>query len=100
MASTRIADLAAAIHSNTTKLDEYLKAQGIKSPSFDIDAPEKLDLPPAIAGLREHILDATDELHHIVQGPVQYLTGFDVGRPGTRFVKLLTIILTLATSIV
>ena len=78
MASTRIAELAATIHSNTTKLDDYLKTQGIKSPSFDVDTPDKLDLPPDIAGLREGILEATDELHHLIQGPVQYLTGYNV----------------------
>ena len=75
---TRITELAGIIQSNTAKLDEYLNVQGIKSPSFEIDAPEKLSLPAAVAKARETILDATNELHNLVLGPVQFLTGYNV----------------------
>ena len=76
--TTRIAEIAAIIQSQTMKLDEHLKANGLKSPSFDIDAPSKLSLPPSIAETRAAILDATNELHSLVLGPVQSLTDYQV----------------------
>jgi hypothetical protein len=77
--STRIAKLAQLIQTNTVKVDNYLQTEGLKTPSFDIDAPAKLELPPSIEQARETILDATDELHRLILGPKQYLTGLSVG---------------------
>ena len=76
--TTRIAELAALIQSNTTALDKYLKEQNIQSLSFEIDAPESLSLPAKIAESREAVLDATDELHALVLGPVQSLMRLNV----------------------
>jgi len=74
----RISELAEQIHSNTEKVDTYLIAEGLKTPSFDIDAPVKLQLPTEIEQARQAILDSTDELHRLILGPKQYLTGFGV----------------------
>ena len=76
--NTRIAELAASIQTNTTKLDAYLESQNIKSPSFDVDAPDRLSLPPGIYEARESILEATDEPHYLVLGPTQYIIGLNV----------------------
>jgi hypothetical protein len=77
--STRIAKLAQLIQASTDKVDSYLQTEGLKTPSFDIDAPAKLELPADIEQAREAILDGTDELHRLILGPKQYLTGLSVG---------------------
>lgn len=76
--STRITKLAELIKSNTERVDNYLNAKGLKTPSFDIDAPAELRLPPDVEQARQVVLDSTDELHRLILGPKQYLTGFGV----------------------
>ena len=77
-AQTRIAELSSVIQVSTARLDDYLKAHGISSPSFDLDTPAKLSLPADIAEVRENLLDATDELNTLILGPVRYLTEYNV----------------------
>lgn len=76
--STRITKLAELIKSNTERVDNYLNAKGLTTPSFDIDAPAELRLPPDVEQARQVVLDSTDELHRLILGPKQYLTGFGV----------------------
>ena len=74
MASTRIAELASRIAEHTTNLNNYLVSQGLPTPSFDPIVPPDVTLPDAVAASREIILDATDELHSIIVGPIGLLT--------------------------
>lgn len=70
MAASRIAELASIIASNTAEIDEYLSSRGLPTPSFDADvAPRFLDEKP-IAACRQAILEATDELHSLMLGPI------------------------------
>jgi hypothetical protein len=85
---TRISKLAELIQSNTEKLDKYLNEKGLKTPTFEIDAPEKLQLPADLEQVRQVILDATDELHRLILGPKQYLTGFSVSDSPSPLVSI------------
>lgn len=71
MASTksRIVELAELVADKTRHLNAYFARQGIKTPSFDIDAPVDVDLPADAAILREDLLDANTELSELMLGP-------------------------------
>ena len=74
MDRSRIAELAGIISANTAEIDAYIAARGLPSPSFDADSPPELLLCAEVAELRQRILDATDELHALMLGPVGVLT--------------------------
>ena len=74
MGSSRISELAGIISVNTAKIDAYIAAEGLPYPSFDADSPPGLLLHPEVAALRQQTLDATDELHALILGPVGILT--------------------------
>ena len=74
MATSRIGELAAIIATNTRQLDTYLAKQGLPSPSFDPNSPAGLLLSSDVIAYRQAILDATDELHALMQGPIDILT--------------------------
>jgi len=67
---TRIAELATLIQKNTAILDDYLNTNGLPTPSFDESSPPVLHLPKDTADVREAIIEATDELHSLLLGPV------------------------------
>ncbi|CAG8955512.1 hypothetical protein HYFRA_00009464 [Hymenoscyphus fraxineus] len=71
--TNRIVELSSTIHDQTTKLDAYLTANNLPTPSFDISCPLKLLLPPDIQALRDAVLEATDELIALMLGPVESL---------------------------
>ncbi|KAG8526570.1 uncharacterized protein KY384_008771 [Bacidia gigantensis] len=71
MTSSRIVELANTIQTNTWKVEQHLFYRGIPSPSFDVETPLEIELPDDIATCRKAILEATDELHMLVLGPVQ-----------------------------
>lgn len=74
MSTTRIGELTSIIAANTAKVDEYLASQGLPTPSFNADAPPKLVFQGPVATYRQAILDATDELHALMLGPIGILT--------------------------
>ncbi|TGO11295.1 hypothetical protein BTUL_0113g00250 [Botrytis tulipae] len=45
MTQPTITELAAIISADTAKIDNYLSSQGLKSPSFDVDAPTEPLVP-------------------------------------------------------
>ena len=55
---SRIRQLANSILSNTHAIDDYLEAEKLESPSFEIHAPSKLQLPAELASAKDQILDA------------------------------------------
>jgi hypothetical protein len=71
--TSRIVELSAKIHEHTTKVDAYLTANNIPTPSFDISCPTKLFLPPDIQASRDAVLEATDQLTALMLGPVESL---------------------------
>lgn len=70
MTPSRIRELADIIQTNTAKVDHHLSSHGIPTPSFDVETPLEMDLPNDIAACRLAVLDATDELHSLMLGPV------------------------------
>ena len=67
-------ELAAIIATNTRQLDAYFAKEGLPSPSFDQNSPAGLLLNSDVVGYRQAILDATDELHALMQGPIDILS--------------------------
>ena len=74
MATTRITELAAIIADNTKHIDAQLAQRGLPSPSFDPDSPAGALLHSDVIASRRAILEATDELHALMRGPVDILT--------------------------
>ena len=71
---SRIAELATQIAENTTKVDDYIAANGIPSPSFDADGPTDLVMQsPEIEKARLAAIGASMELQDLLQGPVACL---------------------------
>lgn len=76
MSITRIAELATSVSTNTAKVDEYLKSHSRPSPSFDVDHPADLGIPPEaidIDNARKAALEASIELQDLLQGPTSLL---------------------------
>lgn len=70
MASTKIAELAAQIHQNTAKVDQYLQSRGLPSPSFNQDGPVDFNIDDEqVQEAREIALDSSLELHQLLLGP-------------------------------
>lgn len=78
MSSRRINELAKLIATHTEKLDTYLVSQNLPLPSFDADYEAPLVLDGDVASSRQIILEATDELHALVNGPYSILTTMPV----------------------
>ena len=68
--TTRISELSSIISSATSKYDDYLTAQALPTPSFDPGAPPFLPLPTDVAEAKQFVLEATDELHALIAGPL------------------------------
>ena len=79
MSVTRITELSSVISTNTAKLDKYFASKNLPTPSFDADVSPRLLLDPAIAEARKAIIEATDELQALMQGPIGILTTPAVG---------------------
>ncbi|KAH7018391.1 O-methyltransferase-domain-containing protein [Microdochium trichocladiopsis] len=77
--STRIVALSQRIASNTAKLNEFLEANGLPTPSFDVDGPLDHSIPEDAAEIhaaRAAIVDDTQELRRLVLGPKEYLMSY------------------------
>lgn len=74
MATSRISELASIIAAHTAEIDLYTASEALPSPSFDADSPPRLLFHPRVAASRQAILEATDELHALMLGPVGILT--------------------------
>ena len=71
--NSRIAELASLIQHHTLKVEDYISSQGLPSPSFDIGTPAQLQFPEAIAESQNKVIEATDELHSLMLGPIGFL---------------------------
>ena len=70
---SRIVELASTIKDHTTKVDNYLSSKGLPSPSFETSTPPQLDLPDEIVSFKNIVLEAMDELHALILGPMPFL---------------------------
>ncbi|KAF2027953.1 S-adenosyl-L-methionine-dependent methyltransferase [Setomelanomma holmii] len=78
---TRIVELAQAIAADTALVDAYFQANNIPTPSFDIDGPARVAIPPHeknVAAAHVRVLGATKELHNLILGPMNMLMGMNV----------------------
>ena len=85
MPSSRILELANCIQTNTSIVDQHFSSHGIPTPSFDIETPLEVDLPNDIAASRLAIIEATEELHLLMLGPVQTVNWLRVMQNGELF---------------
>ncbi|KAI4130035.1 MAG: hypothetical protein LQ341_006507 [Variospora aurantia] len=88
MATSRIAELATIIATHTKQIDAHLAAKGLPSPSFDPESPAGALLDSEVIASRQSILDATDELHALMQGPV----GIIAAQPYNSWISLQAIV--------
>ena len=75
---SRIAELATAVAYHTQQVDSYLAEQGLPCPSFESDGPVDLALPPNIEESRNIVLEASQELNDLLQGPRDLLFNHQV----------------------
>lgn len=81
MAAARIVEISARIAANTAKVNEYLVANNLPSPSFDENGPSETLIPKdalEVEAARVAIIDDTVELRRLVLGPREYLMSFTV----------------------
>lgn len=81
MTAQTILSLSAIISENTLKIHEYHVANGLPTPSFDINGPrESLISGDAheIQAARVAVVDATEKLRRLTLGPRDYLMSFIV----------------------
>ncbi|KAI1208033.1 S-adenosyl-L-methionine-dependent methyltransferase [Annulohypoxylon truncatum] len=79
MSAPHIVQLALRIASNTTKVSDYLVANNLPQPSFDLNTPLHGAVPkdePEIQALRQSVLADTAELRDLMLGPRDYLLSF------------------------
>ena len=69
MANLQILELTNIIAKNEAKINEYLER---------LETPANLVTDPAIAGCRKAVLEATDELHDSMLGPMDLLISVSV----------------------
>lgn len=78
---SRISELAAAVTTHTTKIDKFLAENSLQYPSFEADGPCELGLPPEIETSRAAVLEASQELNDLLQGPRELLFNHHVRQP-------------------
>ena len=80
MAPSRIVQLASLIQEHTRKVDDYIDANELPSPSFETSCPAHLILPPDIQVSQSKVLEAKDELNMLMLGPLRYVASQSVRR--------------------
>ena len=71
--ATRITQLAKVILDNATLIDKHLQYKGAQIPSFDIDAPKKIDTTGPAEAARNTAISAANELSDLLKGPAEML---------------------------
>ena len=81
----RIVELASLIHNKTVLLDDYLTSNGLHTPSLDVNAPLKTNIPEEaedILAAKASVIEAAAELQALLLGPYELLCP-DVGKGDT-----------------
>lgn len=76
---TRLSKLAAIISDSASEIDSFLVSRHLPNLTFDADGSSKALLDTDLATPRQALLEATDELHALLLGPVGLLTTRAVG---------------------
>ena len=79
---TRIQQLAETISKNTALIQETLSAKQLPTPSFEPDA--NVQFPPETFQARNLVLDASQELHDLLQYPMNLIQSKSAVSPDTR----------------
>ena len=80
MSSSRIVSLSQTIAYHTAIIDEHYTTNGLPTPTFDVEMPLEVDLPSSIKRHRQAVLEATEELHSLMLGPLQLVNRLRVCR--------------------
>lgn len=75
---SRVAELANTVAQHTQLVDNYLAEKGLPYQSFKVDEPFNLRLPPEVEESREIVLQASQELNGLLQGPRDLLFNHQV----------------------
>ncbi len=79
--TSRITELASTIAENTAIVDQYLAAKNLPTPSFDVDGPAVIPIPPHethVLAAQDNVIACTQELHNLMKGPTEMLMGIGV----------------------
>ena len=75
MPSSRIVELASIITTKTSQVDDYLSTHGLPGLSFEpTRESQEHTLPESVQAAQNAVLEATDELHALMLGPMGILT--------------------------
>jgi len=81
MSISRILELSTRIAANTSKVSDYLTANNLPLPSFDIDGPFESAVPKdatEIEAARSAVIEDAQELRRLMLGPREYLMSYTV----------------------
>lgn len=84
MSSRRLSELSSIIVTHTAAINAYLVSRNLPPPSFLPGPSSDILSDETVAESRQAILEATDELHDLMLGPVGILTSPYV-RPAISF---------------
>ena len=73
VSTARISELAATIHTHVDEIERFMSVHSVPQASFDIDSPLAVPLSEPLSHAREEVLDALDQLHALLLGPLPYL---------------------------
>ncbi len=75
MSPSRIVELASIITTKTNQVDDYLSTHGLPPLSFEPnEEAQGYTLPNSVQGAQNAVLEATNELHALMLGPMGILT--------------------------
>jgi hypothetical protein len=81
MALKSITDLARAIAINTQIVHVYFVANNMPLPSFDVNGPLAISIPPhekEVAAAHAQVIADTQALHNLMKGPTEMVMGIVV----------------------
>ncbi|KAL9083180.1 MAG: hypothetical protein Q9159_005947 [Coniocarpon cinnabarinum] len=74
MSTTRATQLVDTISESHHIIEAFLRREDYEAPSFEHGLPGPMVFDEAVEGARQKMLEATDELHALMRGPVGLLT--------------------------
>ena len=77
---SRIAELAATVAIHTAIVDNYIEEQKLPHPGFEATAPTEFHFPHDIEQSRMLVLEASQELNDLLQGPRDLLFNHHVSQ--------------------
>ncbi|KAL9105818.1 MAG: hypothetical protein Q9227_009074 [Pyrenula ochraceoflavens] len=77
----RITELANQIAADTAVVNNYSETNGLPTPSFDVNGPPVLAIPPSekeVISAKDRVVAYTLELHNLMRGPVESVVGTSI----------------------